>query len=93
MIVNANLISTTCNSKQKWNNKTCQCECKNYHKCEKNYSWKPSTCICENSQYLKSVADTSVTECDVIVIVMNNLSKKEKYYNNKCYKHYFNKLS
>ena len=21
---------TTCNSKQKWNNKTCQCECKNY---------------------------------------------------------------
>ena len=23
--------STTCNLKQKWNNKTCQCECKNYH--------------------------------------------------------------
>ena len=24
--------STTCNSNQKWNNKTSQCECKNYHK-------------------------------------------------------------
>ena len=23
--------STTCNSNQKWNNRTCQCECKNYH--------------------------------------------------------------
>ena len=22
--------STTCNSNEKWNNKTCQCECKNY---------------------------------------------------------------
>ena len=30
--------STTCHSYQKWNNKTCQCECKNYHKCKKNYS-------------------------------------------------------
>ena len=37
------LNSTTCNSKQKWNNK---CECKNYHKCEKDYSLNPSTCIC-----------------------------------------------
>ena len=27
--------STTCNSNQKWNNKTCQCECKNYRKCKK----------------------------------------------------------
>ena len=25
--------SITCNSNQKWNNKTCQCECKNYHTC------------------------------------------------------------
>ena len=24
--------STTCKVNQKWNNKTCQCECKNYHK-------------------------------------------------------------
>ena len=27
--------STTCNSNQKWNNKTCQCECKNYGKSKK----------------------------------------------------------
>ena len=69
--------STTCNSKQKWNNKTCQCECKKYHKCEKDYSLNPSTCICENSKYLKRVADISVTKCDKIVIVMNNLSTKK----------------
>ena len=30
--------SKTCNSNQKWNIKTYQCECKNYHKCKKNYS-------------------------------------------------------
>ena len=46
------------NSTTKWSNKTCQCECKNCHKCEKDYSWNPSTCICENSKYLNSVADT-----------------------------------
>ena len=30
--------STTCSSDQKQNNKTCQCECINYYKCEKDYS-------------------------------------------------------
>ena len=49
---------TTCDSKQEWNNKACQWECKNYHKCKKDYIWNPSTCIFENSKYLKSVADT-----------------------------------
>ena len=49
-----NFNSTTCNSNQKWNIKTCQCECKNYRKCKKDYSWNPSTWICENSKYLKS---------------------------------------
>ena len=34
----------------------------------------PSTCICENSKYLKS---TSLTECDEIIIVMNNVSTKK----------------
>ena len=53
--------STTCNSKQNWNNKKCQCECKNYHKCEKGYSLNPRTCPCENSKYLKSITDASVT--------------------------------
>ena len=66
--------STICNSNQKWNNTTCQCECKNYHKCEKGYSQNPSTCICENSKYFKSVVDTSVTEFDEIIIVMDIVS-------------------
>ena len=26
--------STICNSKQEWNNTTCQCECKNYRTCK-----------------------------------------------------------
>ena len=73
----------TCNSKQRWNNKTCQCECKNLHTREKDYSWNPGICIFENSKYSKSVADTSVTECDKIVIVIDNLSTKKEY-NNSC---------
>ena len=31
--------STTFNSKQKLNNKTCQCECKHYCKCKKIIVW------------------------------------------------------
>ena len=34
-------------------------------------------CICDNSKYFKSIADTSVTECDKIVIVMDNISTKK----------------
>ena len=69
--------STICNSKQKWNNKTCQRECKNYHKCKKDYNWNSSTCICENSKYLKSITDTSVTKCDEIVIDIYIASTKK----------------
>ena len=64
--------STACNSKQKWNNKM---NVKTIVSEQK--SWNPSTCICENSKYLKSVADTSVTRCDEIVIVMRDLSTKK----------------
>ena len=39
-------------------------------KVSKRYSWNPSTWICENSKYLKSVADTSVSECDEIVVAL-----------------------
>ena len=69
--------STICNSNRKWNNKACQCECKNYRKCKRDYSWNPSTCIFENSKYLKSIADTSVTECDEIITVMDIVSTKK----------------
>ena len=40
-------------------------------------SWNPSACICENSKYLKSIPDTSVTECDEIIIVMDNVATKK----------------
>ena len=72
-----NFNSTTCNSKQKWNNKTCQWECRNYCKCKENYRWNPSTGICENNKYFKIIADTTVTECDEIIIVMDNVSTKK----------------
>ena len=42
---NCKFNSTTYNSNQKWNNKTCQCKYKNYHKCDKDYSWDSSPCI------------------------------------------------
>ena len=83
------------------NNKTCQYECQNYYKCQKDSSWNLSTCICEDNKYLKSVVDTSVTKYDEIVIFMNNLSTKKtniiatdvtnsiNFLINKC----FNKLS
>ena len=67
--------STTCNSDQKWNNKIYQC--KNYCKCKKDYSWNPSTCVCENTKYLKSIADTSATECDEIIFAMDIASTKK----------------
>ena len=68
---------TICDSNQKWNIKTCQCERKNYCECKKYYSWNPSTCVSENSNYLKSIADTSVIECDEIIIVIDNASTKK----------------
>ena len=69
--------STTCNSNQEWNNKTCQCECINYHKCEKENSWNPRTCICEDSKYLKGIANTSATECDANIIAIDYVSTKK----------------
>ena len=78
MIGNENSIVEHVIQIKKWNNKICQCECKNYNMCKKYYSWNTNTCICENSKYLKGFADTSVTEFGEIVIVMNNLSTKNQ---------------
>ena len=47
----------------------------NQHKCKNNYSWNPSTCI-SNSKYLKSIADTSVIECDDVILVIDIASTK-----------------
>ena len=44
---------------------------------QKNYSWNPTTCICDNSKYLKGISDTSVTECDEIIIVMTLYQQKK----------------
>ena len=68
--------STTCDSNQKWNKETCQCQCKNYLKCKKDFSWNPSTSISENDKYLKSILDTSVITCNEILYVMDIVSTK-----------------
>ena len=68
--------STAYNSNQKWNNKICQCEFKNYRKSKKDYTWNPSTCICENGKYSKSIADTLGIEFGEIVSVMDLASTK-----------------
>ena len=60
--------SAICNSNHKWNNKTCQCECKSYRTYKKDLNWKPNACIFENIRYLKI---TSVTEGDEIITVMD----------------------
>ena len=65
--------SKTCNSNQKWNNKTSQCNCKNYHQCKKDYSWNPSKCICENDKYLKNIIDESVIKFDEIINITSNI--------------------
>ena len=66
--------STVYKSNQTWNNKTCQCECRNYRTCKEDCSWNRSTYICENSKYLKSI---SVTECDEIIFVIHFVSTKK----------------
>ena len=50
---------------------------KNIVSLKKDYSWNPSTCIYENEKHLKSIADTSLTECDEIIIVIDNVSTKK----------------
>ena len=105
MSVNVNSIVQHVIQNKKWNNKTRQCECKNYYKSKKDYSWNPNACICENSKYLKNMADASVTKCDEIIILMDTIATntittantidkdKDKYYSDECYEYCFNKFS
>ena len=58
--------SSTCNSNQKWNNETCQGECKSYRNYEKDYY--------KNGKYLQSIADDSKNVYDEIIYVMNVVS-------------------
>ena len=74
--------STPYNSYQKWNNGTCQCECKEYHNYKKDCSWNHNKCFYENSKYQKAIADTSVIMCNdsinvtdsVLINVTNTIS-------------------
>ena len=79
----------TCNSNEKWNNETCQCECKNYCTCSKDYSWNPSKYICENGNYLKNIADDSKIACDEVIKTMDSVSRnfrnKKIKYEMDCY--------
>ena len=79
--------STTRNSNKKWNNETCQCQCKGYRTCKQDYSWNPNTYFCENSKYLKSIADTLVNR--KYICYGYCINKNNEYYSNKC----VNKLS
>ena len=55
--------SAICNWNLKWNNETCQCECKTNRTGKKDYGWNPITYICDNGEYFKSIDDNSVTVC------------------------------
>ena len=70
--------STKCNSNQKWNNKTCQHEGKNYFKRQNIKAVIPAHLFIrnENSKYLKIITDTSVIVCDEIIDVMDIVSTK-----------------
>ena len=63
--------SRKCNSNQKWNNETCQCEYKNCQRCKEDYSWNP--CIYKNSKDLKKVADDLKIVFDEIISVTHSL--------------------
>ena len=76
MIANAYSIVQLETQKKKWNNETCQYECKNYCTCKKDHSCNPSTCIYENNKNLKCIVDTSVTAYDEIIYVMDIVSIK-----------------
>ena len=65
------VISTTCNSNQRWNNKTCQFECRNDRTYKRHCSWNPSTCIYENGKHLKTISDYSKIVSYEILYVMD----------------------
>ena len=55
---------------KKWNNKTCQCECKNYCKCKKDGIVR---ILAHVFVRILSITNTSVTDCDEIIFVMDNV--------------------
>ena len=44
------LTASVCNSRQRWNEDKCRCECKELIDkgiCDKGFIWNPSNCMCE----------------------------------------------
>ena len=41
------------------------------------YNWNLSTCISENSKYLQNTVNTSVTNCDEIIIAVDSVLAKK----------------
>ena len=66
-------IVITCNSNQKWNDDTYQCECKDYCTCKKDCSFNSTTCICENNKYLKTIVDSLVIRSDETINVTDSV--------------------
>ena len=67
------------NSDQKWNNKTCQCECKNCCTCKRDYSLNPGTCICENSKNSNSHRICSVDSITGLQVVSHHTTHPKIY--------------
>ena len=48
--INFSATGSICNNKQRWNEDTCRCECKELidkEMCHKGFIWNPSSCECE----------------------------------------------
>ena len=78
----------TCNSNQKWNNKTCQCECENYWTWKKYHSWNPQYKI-ENNE-LKKVRIKNLT-CYYFydIIKLKDFDLNNIFIHEKLHKKYF----
>ena len=63
--------STTCNSNQKWNNKSCQCVCKNYHKHK-----STSLITCDEIIYFIDIVSTKMANTVATNVTKNYYCKK-----------------
>ena len=61
MQIKCRLDASVCNTKQRWDNDKCRCECKklvNKGECDKGFVWNPSNCerkchkLCDVGEYL-----------------------------------------
>ena len=57
---------SVCNSKQKWNNNECRCECKEldaWGSCRNGCMWNPSTCNYECDKACKTDENLDIKNC------------------------------